>query len=131
MTTTAHAESAGVSAPYGPPEKFDSGDAGWVVVLVARLEQAMGGKATFIHHADMASFRHEMPDQTSIALFADWATGEAPALAIKSAIEARSPEYTIHLGDTYYAGFGDEIRHNLLPCWPGGRSVSEIFRHER
>src|SRR5258708_2802864 len=37
MTSTTLAESAGVPAPYGPPEKFDSGDAGWVVVVVARL----------------------------------------------------------------------------------------------
>jgi hypothetical protein len=98
MTTGALAEAAGVQPPYGPPEKFDSGDAGWMVVVAARLEQALAGKAQFTHHADMTNFRHEMPESSTIALFADWGTGEPPAIALKSAIEKFSPEYTIHLG---------------------------------
>ena len=127
MTSTSQAQGAGVPAPYGPPEKFDSEDAGWILVAVARLEQLTEGKAGFIHHADMTSFRYEMPDRTSVALFADWGIGEAPALAIKAEIENLNPEYTIHLGDTYYAGFGDEIRHNLLACWPGGVQYGKSF----
>jgi Calcineurin-like phosphoesterase len=127
MTTSSLAEAAGIQVPYGPPEKFDSGDAGWMVVVVARLEQAMAGKAQFIHHADMTSFRHAVPESTTIALFADWGTGEPPAIALKSAIEKFSPEFTIHLGDTYYAGFKDEISHNLFACWPGGVQFGKCF----
>jgi len=127
LASAAQATASGVQPPYGPPEKFDSGDAGWISVIAARLEQALAGKAQFVHHANITSFRYEMPDNTSVALFADWATGEAPALALKSAIENRNPEYTIHLGDTYYAGFKDEISHNLLACWPGGVKYQKCF----
>ena len=125
--STAQAQIAGVPAPYGPPEKFDAGDAGWAVVLLARLEEQLKGKHVFVHHADVNNFAFEMPEETSVALFADWATGEAPALSIKAVIEKQSPEYTIHLGDTYYAGFEDEIRHNLIACWPGGIRAGKSF----
>jgi calcineurin-like phosphoesterase family protein len=127
VTSSVQAQNADVPVPYGPPEKFDSGDAGWSVVLLARLEEQLRGKHVFVHSADLTTFRYELPENTKVALFADWATAEPPALAIKASIEQRSPEYTIHLGDTYYAGFGDEIRHNLISCWPGGVQYQKSF----
>jgi hypothetical protein len=127
QTSATQATAAGVATPFGPPEKFDSGDLGWVVVLFARMEEGLQGKHIFIHHSDVSNFRYELPDQTTVALFADWATGEPPALSIKSAIQNQSPEYTIHLGDTYYAGFEDEISHNLIACWPGGVQYGKAF----
>jgi hypothetical protein len=127
VSSFAEAVASGVKPPFGPPEKFDGGDAGWMIVLAARLQQAMSGKATFVHHADFSSFRYEMPETTSVVLFGDWATGEAPALALKSAIEKTAPEYTIHLGDTYYAGFRNEISHNLVANWPGGVKYQKDF----
>jgi Calcineurin-like phosphoesterase len=128
VTSSVLASAVGVSAPYGPPEKFDSGDGGWISVIAARLEEALGGKAPFVHSADMRSFRDDsLPAQARVALFADWATGEAPALALKAAIETRNPDYTIHLGDTYYAGFQNEIAHNLLASWPGGVTYGKSF----
>jgi Calcineurin-like phosphoesterase len=126
MTATL-AETAGAPVPYGPPEKFDSGDLGWIVVLFARLEEAADGKHVFIHSNDLTSFRYDLPTTCRVALFADWATGEPPALSVKKAIEGCSPDYTIHLGDTYYAGFEDEIRHNLIACWPGSVQYGKAF----
>jgi hypothetical protein len=127
FTTTTQAQAAGAPIPYGPPEKFDSGDVGWSVVLLARLDEAFKGKHVFNHATDLSVFRYDLPESTTIALFADWATGEPPALSIKAAIESRTPEYTIHLGDTYYAGFADEVRHNLIACWPGRVQVGKSF----
>jgi Calcineurin-like phosphoesterase len=127
ITSATQAQAAGAPVPFGPPEKFDSGDLGWSVVLIARLEELLQGKHVFIHSADPSSFRYDLPGNAKVALFADWATGEPPALSIKSEIEKRSPDYTIHLGDTYYAGFEDEIRHNLVSCWPGGVQIGRSF----
>lgn len=127
FTSTLQAQDAGAPAPYGPPEKFDSGDAGWSVVLLARLDEALRGKHVFVHSNDLTNFRYDLPENTKLALFADWATGEPPALTIKAMIEQRAPDYTIHLGDTYYAGFGDEIRHNLISCWPGAVQYKKSF----
>ncbi|PYU20832.1 MAG: hypothetical protein DMG30_19815 [Acidobacteria bacterium] len=134
LTTSSLATTAAAPAPYGPPEKFDSGDLGWIVVLFARLEEKAEGKHVFVHSNDPTTFRYFLPSTCRIALFADWATGEPPAMNIKKAIEDRSPDYTIHLGDTYYAGFEDEIRHNLIACWPGqvqyGKSFALCGNHE-
>lgn len=127
LTSAALAQQAGVAPPYGPPEKYDSGDLGWSVVLLARLEERLKGKHAFVHSADFTVFRYDLPESAAVALFADWATGEAPALTIKAAIEKQSPDYTIHLGDTYYAGFGDEISHNLVSCWPGNVQYGKSF----
>jgi len=127
FTSTAQAQAAAVPIPFGPPEKFDSGDLGWSVVLLARLEQSLKGKHVFVHAADLSVFRYDMPEIAAVAMFGDWATGEAPALSIKAAIERQSPDYTIHLGDTYYAGFEDEIRHNLVACWPGNVKAGASF----
>ena len=127
QTSTIQAAATGTPTPYGPPEKFDSGDIGWAIVLLARLDEALKGKHIFIHHSNVSNFRHDLPGQTTVAMFADWATGEPPAFSIKAAIEKLSPEYTIHLGDTYYAGFEDEIRHNLIACWPGGVQYGKSF----
>ncbi len=127
LTSAALAQEAGTSPPYGPPEKYDSGDLGWSVVLLARTEELLKGKHPFVHSSDFTVFRYDMTDSAAVALFADWATGEAPALTIKAQIESQSPEYTIHLGDTYYAGFGDEISHNLVACWPGSVKYKRSF----
>lgn len=127
VTTTMLANTAGAPAPYGPPEKFDSGDLGWIVVLFARIAEKADGKHVFIHSNDPSTFRYDLPTTCSIALFSDWATGEPPAMNIKKAIEDRSPDYTIHLGDTYYAGFEDEVRHNLIACWPGQVQYRKSF----
>jgi Calcineurin-like phosphoesterase len=126
-TSAIQATAAAAPMPYGQPEKFDSGDIGWVVVLFARLEEGVQGRHIFIHHSNVSNFRYDLPAQTNVGLFADWATGEPPALSIKAAIENRSPDYTIHLGDTYYAGFEDEISHNLIACWPGGVQYEKSF----
>lgn len=127
IMTASLAENAAAPVPYGPPEKFDSGDLGWIVVLFARLEEQADGKHVFVHSNDLTTFRYDLPPKCRLALFADWATGEPPALSIKKAIEDRSPDYTIHLGDTYYAGFEDEIRHNLIACWPGQVQYGKAF----
>lgn len=63
----------------------------------------------------------------SIALVSDWATDTNESDRIGVLIENREPDYTIHLGDTYFVGMKDEIRVNFLSdnsSWYRGTSGS-------
>jgi hypothetical protein len=51
--------------------------------------------------------------RVSIALTADWATDTLESLAIAKSMADHNPDYTIHLGDTYYVGAPPEIRANF------------------
>jgi hypothetical protein len=49
-----------------------------------------------------------------IGLAGDWGTGTDVAQQISDNIKAADPELTIHLGDVYYVGEGDEVKQNCL-----------------
>jgi 3',5'-cyclic AMP phosphodiesterase CpdA len=60
----------------------------------------------------------------TIAIAGDWGSGDidghpSPAAAIAGHIRDRHPDYTIHLGDVYYAGLEEEQKH-FLNQWPAG-----------
>lgn len=67
-----------------------------------------------------------MPEgTTTIALLGDWATGywqgaQTPAARVAAEVARRSPHYTIHLGDEYYAGKPHEEHNNLVEIMPRG-----------
>lgn len=69
-----------------------------------------------------------IPDDTSLALFADWGVGPIyGARAIRETIDEprriKDPLYaSIHLGDIYYAGTEKEVEQNLLANFPSLRS---------
>ena len=52
--------------------------------------------------------------EITLALAADWATNTHESATIASKMNSHDPDYTIHLGDTYYAGNVDEIYDNYL-----------------
>lgn len=66
---------------------------------------------------------YPLPATCTIGLAADWGTGTDSAYRVADAIRARSPEFTIHLGDVYYSGTEQEYRDYFLAPdeWPRGR----------
>src|SRR5258708_17107580 len=50
-----------------------------------------------------------------IALVADWATDTTESKKIGEKIRDHQPDYTVHLGDTYFVGAPFEIENNFLP----------------
>ena len=73
----------------------------------------------------------QIPDQTTIAMAGDWGTGPipgtgpTPSLALMKIIgQNLKPEYTVHLGDVYYAGTPEEEHDNFLPAWVAGTKGS-------
>ncbi|HET7522827.1 MAG TPA: metallophosphoesterase, partial [Acidimicrobiales bacterium] len=49
----------------------------------------------------------------TVALLADWGTGEEDAAALLGQVQAKHPDVVIHLGDIYYAGTPDEVQSNF------------------
>ena len=61
----------------------------------------------------------------TLALFSDYGSGDYEgsnvASTISGHIKSLNPGYSIHLGDVYYSGSGDEYQKNLLDLWPEGK----------
>ena len=98
-------------------------DPGWTEALVHYLENR-DRKATFSTAARVI----DIPDATELAIIGDWGTGYwrpgTGAEGVARATLAGDPDYTIHLGDTYYAGSSDEEPNKLVKLWPRGRRGS-------
>ena len=104
--------------------KYEKFDPGWQETLVEYLTHVdtpranFGAGAVIDHHGDL-----------TLAIAGDWATGywrgdETAARKIAALIGpggAYQPDYTIHLGDTYYAGTKKQIADHLA-AWPAGKS---------
>lgn len=107
--------------------KWEQFDPGWVGAFAVFLESLFTGKHPFVTTPKTIT----IPDRVKIALAGDWGTGDwrttsnpAPSTDVRKKIEFLSPDVTIHLGDVYYAGTGDEEQHLLVGLWPPGLSGS-------
>jgi predicted phosphodiesterase len=70
-----------------------------------------------------------------IALTADWGTNTEEAANVANKMLGHAPDYTIHLGDTYYTGEADEIAENFTDTnapWKKGSvgSFAMVGNHE-
>ncbi|MEZ0542865.1 metallophosphoesterase family protein [Fibrella arboris] len=62
-----------------------------------------------------------------LAITSDWATDTKESHAIARAMNHHDPDYTIHVGDTYFVGAPPEIQTNFLAAgspWVRGKSGS-------
>lgn len=65
--------------------------------------------------------------EISIAITSDWATDTPDSYAVARQMKAQEPDYTIHVGDTYYVGAPSEIMSNFVEegsPWVRGNSGS-------
>jgi len=74
-------------------------------------------------------------DHTRIAIAADWATDTAESFEISQQMKSHDPDYTIHLGDTYFVGAPHEIKKNFVYAnspWVRGNvgSFAVLGNHE-
>jgi hypothetical protein len=108
--------------------KYQQLDIGWVEAAGIWLEHFILGVQKFpAGQPDIIP----MPDSVSFVIAGDWGTGDfdpspSPAIKVKNQIAqlAPQPDYTIHLGDVYYAGTNSEEKNNLVSLWPGGTAGS-------
>lgn len=97
-------------------------DPRWAEALVQWLEH-------IDHRADFGTTPAllTMPNDVLLAIVGDWGTGpfetDAPSVKIGNLVSAMAPDYSIHLGDVYYAGTGSE-ESNDMRDWPQGKRGS-------
>ena len=77
------------------------------------------------------------PENTAqtIAICSDWATDTAESVAIAKQMGTHDPDFTIHVGDTYYVGSPEETRSNFTDstsAWVRGKrgSFALLGNHE-
>lgn len=110
-----------------PDFQFSDADPGWSEVLLAVLEKALTPDAELVKHKNLSDFRFSMPNTTTVALFSDWGTGRPAAEAVARRIEEQNPNFLIHLGDIYYAGFPEEAQERFLDKLPKPAAVQRKF----
>ncbi len=103
--------------------KYQQLDPGWAEAFAVFLENLITGKHPFM--AKPATI--PIPDTLQIGLTGDWGTGDwrtasnpAPSADVARHMDLLKPELTIHLGDVYYAGTGDQEQHLFVNLWPKG-----------
>ena len=108
--------------------KYQQLDPGWVEAGALWLETILLGKHPFPPGRPNVI---PISDRVSIAMAGDWGTGDwgttanpAASTKIGKLIAAQNADYTIHLGDVYYAGTSGQETNNLLKLWPKGSSGS-------
>ncbi len=120
---------AGVVITVGPDGviwgtgKYEQFDPGWAEAFAVFLESLILGKHPFM--ADPQTI--QIPDTVTIGIAGDWGTGDwrtaanpAPSTDVKNHMAFLQPDLTVHLGDVYYAGTGDQEQHLLVNIWPAG-----------
>jgi hypothetical protein len=106
--------------------KYEDLDPGWAEALAEFLESLLpvvGHRAQF----NTTPQTIPIPDSVQIALVGDWGTGNwrtvsnpAPSTRVGYQVAALKPDLSIHIGDVYYAGTGDEEKFDLVTIWPAG-----------
>src|SRR5262249_29963830 len=118
--------------------KYEQLDPGWVTTLIYYLALKLGVRTV----SSLATFGTTPATVTAqgapvtVARRGDWGTGswedgvlQSPAVEVMSQVAKLSPDYTIHLGDVYYAGTAgllgsNEEVANFVDLWAGGSKAS-------
>jgi hypothetical protein len=103
--------------------RYEELDLGWLGATAEWMEHLIIGNHPFSTNPSVI----EIPNACQIGIAGDFGTGPwrsssnpAPSADVATHMAFLRPNITVHLGDTYYAGTDDEIRHNLLNAWPSG-----------
>lgn len=103
--------------------RFSTLDAGWVACKTAERWRKRNGPHHFVPEPKQSV---PVSDRVRLILVGDWATGIPRARQVAAAIRAELDQgkrdgleqHVVHLGDTYYAGWGEEYQRRFLPYWP-------------
>lgn len=58
-----------------------------------------------------------LPEDATVGVVADWATGEPEAIAVLEQVKSHNPQVVMHLGDIYYAGTENEVENYFYQPW--------------
>jgi hypothetical protein len=98
--------------------KFGNCDPRWVDVVekyVAFKTQSIA--IPYRTHTATDNFVRTLPEDATVALIADWGTGEDTAKRVLNLLAAKKPDVVIHLGDVYYSGTDHEMDTYFYDIW--------------
>ena len=118
--------------------KFGNLDAGWVTSLIYYIALKLDVRevSSWAQFGTTPATISVTGDTVKIALVGDWGSGDwtdgavvCPALEVIDQVKSQAPDYTIHLGDVYYAGTAgfldsDEEVTNFVNSWVSGSQGS-------
>lgn len=118
--------------------KFGNLDASWVSALIYYIALKLDVRevSSWAQFGTTPATISVTGDTVRIALVGDWGTGpwtdgtvDYPALKVIDQVKSQAPDYTIHLGDVYYAGTAgffdsDEEVTNFVNSWVSGSQGS-------
>lgn len=91
-------------------------DPRWAELLVRYQRSLLEERIdAYERHRSMDDFILDpMPDDVTIALIADWATGTPSARALLEQVASFEPDVLLHLGDVYFSGLPEEVEAHFL-----------------
>jgi hypothetical protein len=118
--------------------KFGNLDGSWVTSLIYYIALKLDVKevSSWAQFGTTPATISATSDTVKIAIIGDWGTGDwkdggldCPALEVINEVKSLTPDYTIHLGDVYYAGTAgffdsDEEVNNFVNDWVSGSQGS-------
>ena len=118
--------------------KFGNLDASWVSALIYYIALKLDVRevSSWAQFGTTPATISVTSDTVKIALIGDWGTGDwtdgalpCPAVQVINEVKTLAPDYTIHLGDVYYAGTAgfmdsDEEVNNFVNSWVSGSKGS-------
>jgi hypothetical protein len=107
-----------LQAQLGVP--FGQCDPRWAQVLEVYAASRIASKTIpYRRYSDINDFviTDRLPATATVALVADWGTGQDGARKMLSRIAARKPDVVFHLGDVYYSGTQNEVQNYFYAIW--------------
>ena len=99
---------------------FGNCDPKWATVVAVYVASRLAEKPIpYRLYNDITDFviTDRLPDHGTVALVADWGTGQDGARKLLAKIAAKKPDTVIHLGDVYYSGTESEVQNYFYAIW--------------
>ncbi len=104
--------------------KYQQCDAGWLEVAGKYAEfqlsaQLCNATSPYVVYKSIDDFviDGKLPDDATVAIIGDWATGQDAAKQVLAQIARKQPNVVIHLGDIYYSCTDFEVQNYFLQIW--------------
>lgn len=101
---------------------FGSCDPKWLQVAAVYAASKINAETRaipYVRHVDPGDFviGDRLPANATIALLADWGTGQENARRLLAKVASKKPDIVFHLGDVYYSGTESEVQNYFYAIW--------------
>ena len=110
---------------------FANCDAKWAQVAAVYAASKLNANTRTIpyrRHAKLDDFVMDdrLPATATIALLADWGTGQESARKLLAKIASKKPDVVLHLGDVYYSGTETEVKNYFYAIWQAVLGIPKV-----